>query len=154
MFNKNNRGLALIELMVSISILAILSAIVFANLSDSRVKAKNAKAQEEVTLIYNSVISTEADIGRFPLSQTLLTPAELNSEINFLDGIGMDPWGRSYEYLGCPGPCGSCAAGTCELGAWKTSVCSAGPDGVLQSADNPPVGDDICAYFGNQSTSW
>jgi general secretion pathway protein G len=147
---QKNGGFTLIELLVVISIISFLSSVVFASLSVSRVKAKVAKAKQEIRSIYNGILRYNIEKNTWPgmVSGNLSTSTEWNSawKTGIIDApIPADPWGNQYFYDGNPGA----ANGECATG--NTAVCSSGPDGVdngsFNRADMTSQGDDICIYF-------
>lgn len=66
----DNRGFTLIEVMVSASIIALLAAIVFANVKTARVKAEEAKALQESKQVSTALELYSADVGNYPNSTT------------------------------------------------------------------------------------
>ncbi len=140
------RAFTLVELLVVISIIGLLSSIAVVNLGAARNKAKRAKAQAEVRMLFDAINRYNIDNGSWPGlgSGNLTTAAEWNSawKTGYIDvTINPDPWGTYYFYDGLPNV--ECAPG-------NSSVCSAGPDAVFSSwnrADMTVQGDDICIYF-------
>ena len=150
---RRNEGFTLIELLVVIAIIGLLAAIVWVSLSGARLKAKISKAEAEVNTIYKAVKMLQADTGKYPRVNDINSIDDFKTYLApYIYDITNDPWGNPYFYDGCPEPCGDCADLTwnaiCEPGQWQTSVCSGGPDGVIESQDvEGPVGDDSCVYF-------
>ncbi len=56
----------LIEVLIVISILAIISGIVLSSLQGSREKAKISRARSDIRQIYNAIILLEGDTGEWP----------------------------------------------------------------------------------------
>jgi general secretion pathway protein G len=148
------KSFTLIELLVVIAIIGLLSSIVLVSLSGTRQKAKITKAREEITAIHKAILLMEVQTSVYPAVNNIATSAAFNSYLSsYIGNITDDPWGHSYFYDGCPEPCGSCGSVGCETGIWQTSVCSGGPDGVINSHNRAPINDDICIYFSG-GPSW
>lgn len=84
---KNNRGFTLIELLVVISVISLLSSIVFSALSNARAKARDAQRVSEVKQIQNALELYRAQNGGFPLSTTLNAGAVCGSTV-----VAMSAW--------------------------------------------------------------
>lgn len=67
---KNSRGFTLIELLVTIAIIGIISAVIFALLTGTRNKGKDAKVKAEVTQIKTAVEGYAATNGGYPYADT------------------------------------------------------------------------------------
>lgn len=66
---KNKKGFTLIEVMVSASILALLAAIIFGNVNQSRVKAAEVKAIQEAKSLQTATELYRSDNGQYPASK-------------------------------------------------------------------------------------
>jgi len=150
---RRNEGFTLIELLVVIAIIGLLAGIVWVGLTGARLKAKISKASAETNTIYKAIMMFHADTGKYPRVNDINSVDDFKTYVApYLSDITNDPWGNPYFYDGCPEPCGDCKDSgwdaICEPGQWQTSICSGGPDGVIQSQDvEGPVGDDSCVYF-------
>lgn len=150
---KKEKSFTIIELLVVISVIGLLAGIVWIGLSGIISKARITKAQAEVETIFKAILMLRTDTGKYPRVNDINSIDGFKNYVApYLSDVGNDPWGKSYFYDGCPEPCESCVGpdwnAGCELGVWQTSICSGGPDGIIQSQNVPgPVGDDICLYF-------
>lgn len=68
---KSSRGFTLIELLVVISIISLLSSIVFASLASARVKAQNSARMQSVHQMNNAINLYITDKGHAPLLSDL-----------------------------------------------------------------------------------
>ncbi len=118
-----HRGFSLVEILITISIIGILSSIVLTNLTDSRERAKIAKAQLELRGIRNAVLLLSSDTQLWPggLALDLVGCGASNNEIGdlstdeagivgndgtfdpnwngpYMESIPVDPWGRNYFF--------------------------------------------------------
>jgi len=80
-YSSSKKGLTLIEVMVSTSILALLAAIIFANLNQGRVKAAEVKALQESKSIQTALEFYRLDNNKYPDGGTSITS-------NLSDAIG------------------------------------------------------------------
>jgi len=87
-----NKGYTLIELMISIAIVAILAAIALPNFINYVYKAKVAQAIAEIRMLEKVIWNFELDNGTLPDSL---------GDIQYFDF--RDPWGRPYQYLNIAG---------------------------------------------------
>lgn len=94
-------GFTLVELMVVISIIAILATIVGYNVINSMDDASVAQAQAQIRNFKTALMAYRLKYHRFPSSSEGLD-ALLNNDkgIKFLDSdaIPKDPWGNDYVY--------------------------------------------------------
>lgn len=143
-FLAKQKGFTLIELLVVISIIGLLSTVALTSVNAARTKAKTAKAREEVSKLYQSILRYELDNMAWPPGcNNIDTTAKWNSSwmASYMSGITADPWGTAYFFDGCPDV--ECTAGA-------SSVCSAGPNKTFESqnrADMKTISDDICVFF-------
>jgi prepilin-type N-terminal cleavage/methylation domain-containing protein len=68
MFHESKRGFTLIELLVVISIISLLSSIIFASLNSARVKARDAGRIAQLEQIRNAIELYYNDNGQYPPS--------------------------------------------------------------------------------------
>ena len=115
---KNKKGFTLIELLVVITIIGILAAIIFANITLSRKQARESKAMAEMYSIRTAMEMLYSDTGKFPNGNDAYCPPVVsgNNEVDLsLDSAGLmgndgnytnwngpyvanviDPWGTPY----------------------------------------------------------
>lgn len=102
--NKPRRGQAgftLVELMVVISILAILATIVGYNVINSMDDANVAQAKSQIRQFKTALMAYRLKYNRFPsTSEGLRALLSNDKNIKFLDAndIPKDPWGNEYIY--------------------------------------------------------
>lgn len=80
-------GFTLIELMISIAIVGILSAIAIPNFLSAREKARMIQAVSEIKHLEKEIMRFMGDNGRWPLNL---------GELNWT--APDDPWGNPYQY--------------------------------------------------------
>lgn len=84
--SKKNRGFTLAELLVVIAIIGILSAMIVANVSDSRKKARDAKRKADLKSIQTALeLYANVNSGKFPTTFSELVPTYL-SELKDANG--------------------------------------------------------------------
>ncbi len=95
---SNAAGFTLVELMVVISIIAILATIVGVNVLGQMDEGNVAAAQAQIKNLKTALIAYKLKFKRFPDSLDELVSNSKN--IQFLDPpeIPDDPWGNPYNY--------------------------------------------------------
>ena len=106
--NSNQRGFTLIELMVVITILALLGGIVMPRVIGRLRQAKPEKAKMDLRNIGLALDMYAADNGEYPTTeqglQALITqptspPEPMNWNGPYVDPTKfLDPWGQAYNY--------------------------------------------------------
>lgn len=100
--SRRSGGFTLVEMLVVISIIAILAGILIYNFAGSSDKARVAAAKAQIAQIKNALIEFRSDNGRSPTSlQELVTrPADVKSwkPGGYLEKLPNDPWGTPYQY--------------------------------------------------------
>ena len=161
---KKQKGFTLIELLVVIGIIAVLATFTAISVRSAREKAKVAKAQNNIDVLYTGIGQLMVDTGEWPGHQT---PDEVASgsgnevwdlaaaDAGLLDTDGaylgwsgpyvaavpIDPWGNNYfldtdySVKGNNQPCDGDSG--CRT---VVAIGSFGPDGIGQNQYN---GDDI-----------
>lgn len=81
-------GFTLVELIVSIAILAILTGIAYPLYTGYVEKARNERAESDIIKISMDLAKYDADNGAYPQSLSDLR-----------QGVYIDPWGHPYQYL-------------------------------------------------------
>ncbi|WP_308447416.1 type II secretion system major pseudopilin GspG [Parachitinimonas caeni] len=104
---RHARGFTLIEILVVITILAILGALVVPKIMSRPDEARVAAAKQEIGSINQALKLYKLDNGRYPTSEQGLRalvekptapPAPSNWK-SYLDKLPRDPWGNEYIYL-------------------------------------------------------
>ncbi|WP_374758510.1 type II secretion system major pseudopilin GspG [uncultured Deefgea sp.] len=130
---KASRGFTLIEILVVVSILAILGALIVPKIMDRPNEARIVAAKQDVSSIMAALKLYKLDNGRLPTTEQGLKalvqkpsadPVPMNWKSGgYLEKTPKDPWGQDYVYLN-PGVHG------------EIDVLSYGPEGQA-GADKP-----------------
>ncbi|MDP5240921.1 type II secretion system major pseudopilin GspG [Uliginosibacterium sp. 31-16] len=102
-----NKGFTLIEILVVVSILAILGALIVPKIMDRPNEARVVAAKQDIGSIVSALKLYKLDNGRYPTQaqglQALITkPGELAPNWKsggYLERLPKDPWGNDYLYL-------------------------------------------------------
>lgn len=106
---KKQKGFTLIEILVVVSILAILGALVVPKIMDRPNKARVVAAKQDIQAIVAALKLYKLDNGRFPTNEQGLKaliekpgndPVPNNWKTGgYLEKTPKDPWGNNYLYL-------------------------------------------------------
>ena len=91
--HRLSAGFTLIELMVAISIIAILTSIIYVNFGDARAIARDDVRKSDLSQIQLAVELYRSENGQFPATLDDLVTG------GFLPSVPTDPRGGSYVYL-------------------------------------------------------
>lgn len=103
-----SKGFTLIEILVVVSILAILGALVVPKIMDRPSEARVVAAKQDIGAILSALKLYKLDNGRYPSQdlglQALVTKPSEDQAPNwknggYLDRMPKDPWGHEYIYL-------------------------------------------------------
>lgn len=96
-------GFTLVEILVVVSIIAILSTLVIVKLSGYTDRARVAVAKSHLSQIESAIRAFREDAGRLPISidELITKPADVTNwqEGGYLKGDPADPWGHPYVYI-------------------------------------------------------
>ncbi|MEM9706947.1 MAG: type II secretion system major pseudopilin GspG [Pseudomonadota bacterium] len=105
---QNARGITLIELLVALTILALISAVVVVNVLPERDKAAVRKAGIDIRQIETALDQFRLDIGTYPttgqgLRALVRAPEGMRRADQYRTGgylreTPLDPWGAPYQY--------------------------------------------------------
>ncbi len=138
---RRQRGITLVELLVVLSILALISAIVVVNILPEQDRARVRKAKIDIGIIETALDQYRLDMARYPtieqgLDALRTVPTDVRQPENYRPGgylrggAPLDPWGSPYVYR-IPGERG----GVFDL--------------YSLGADGEPGGDGLDADIGN-----
>lgn len=95
-----NKGFTLIEILVVVSILAILGALIVPKIMDRPSEAKVVAAKQDINSLVAALKLYKLDNGRYPEQdkglQALIGGQGTKS---YLERMPKDPWGHDYVYL-------------------------------------------------------
>jgi len=97
---RRHEGFTLVELMVVISIIAILATVVTVQVLGVRDDANVSAAQAQIVNFKTGLTSYNLAFGHFPTSSEGLDALIHNEKRSFMDAdtIPTDPWGKPYIY--------------------------------------------------------
>ena|ERR1051325_2405204 len=126
---KNQRGITLIEMLVVVTIIAILGAVVATNVFKHPGKARQVAAKQDIDAFIGALTAYNGDVGSFPSTELGLQALRVRPEglANWngpylMKDLPMDPWGHPFLYK-YPGDHGD------------------GPDIISLGADGQPGGE-------------
>lgn len=107
---RRQRGITLVELLVVLSILALISAIVVINILPEQDRARVRKAKIDIGVIETALDQYRLDMTRYPTSEQGLdalrtAPRDVRQPENYRPGgylrggAPLDPWGSTYVYI-------------------------------------------------------
>jgi general secretion pathway protein G len=108
MRRHNSQGFTLIEILVVVSILAILGALIVPKIMDRPSEARVVAAKQDIGALVSALKLYKLDNGRYPAQdqglQALITKPSADQAPNwksggYLDRLPKDPWGHDYIYL-------------------------------------------------------
>jgi general secretion pathway protein G len=95
---RANSGFTLVELMVVISIIAVLAAIVGYNVLSSVDDGNIAAAKAQIKQFDTALVAYKLKFKKFPDSlEGLVNPPEGEPILN-ASSVPLDPWGNPYQY--------------------------------------------------------
>lgn len=125
---SNNGGFTLVELMVVISIIAVLASIVGYKVLNSVDEGNVAAAKAQIKQFETTLVAYKIKFKKFPESLDGLVNPPSGEAIMNAKEIPLDPWGNPYQY---------------QLeGSRKFTIISLGADGA-------PGGEDVDADIRN-----
>jgi general secretion pathway protein G len=136
--NRRRRAFTLVELLLVLSILALLAGLVLPKLAGTGEKAKVKTTIAQIGSFKSALDMFEVENGKYPpgrngLNDLVTKPRYASTDWHqYMDKIPADPWGNAYIYE-CPG----------RHNPNSFDLSSAGPDGV------PGNDDDICNWDRN-----
>ena len=94
----NNSGFTLVELMVVISILAVLAAIVGYNVLNAADEGNVAAAKTQIKQFDNALVAYKLKFKKYPESLDALTSPPSGESLLTYKSVPADPWGNPYQY--------------------------------------------------------
>ena len=95
---SGNSGFTLVELMVVISILAVLAAIVGYNVLNAADEGNVAAAKTQIKGFDNALVAYKLKFKKFPDSLEALASPPTGDSLLSESKIPLDPWGNPYQY--------------------------------------------------------
>ena len=95
---RNDSGFTLVELMVVISIIAVLAAIVGYNVLGSVDQGNIAAAKAQIKQFDTSLVAYKIKFKKFPEDLSALISPPSGDPIMNAKEVPLDPWGNAYSY--------------------------------------------------------
>ena len=170
--NQSLRAFTLVELMVVISIIAVLVALLFPAIKTAMIKAETGKAKATVMSIASAFKALDREYGGWPSSSVMSTPQDLATNLFsnprntvFLEiaskdidsgGYIVDPWKNRYrvafDTTGANSIANPFSSGTPNPIPDNVIVWSRGPDGM--TSDTTDGSSGTTANDADNITSW
>ncbi len=100
MKKRINKGFTLIEILVVVSILAILGALIVPKIMDRPSEAKVVAAKQDINSLVAALKLYKLDNGRYPeQDKGLQALVGGQGAKSYLERMPKDPWGNEYLYL-------------------------------------------------------
>ncbi|MDB6066300.1 MAG: xcpT 11 [Pedosphaera sp.] len=127
---RRRQAFTLVELLLVLTILAILAAIVLPRMAGSGERARIGAAKTQISAFATALDMFEVDSGHYPrgksgLNDLMVQPRDAQNWKQYMDSIPVDPWGQPYVYE-CPG----------KHKPSSYDLSSAGPDGRIGTDDD------------------
>ncbi len=127
---QRQQGFTLVELLLVLTILAILAGIVLPKMTGQGEKAKKNATIAQISSFATALDIFEVEQGHYPkgkngLNDLVVQPRDAQNWHQYLENIPKDPWGNAYVYE-CPG----------KHRPNSYDLSSAGPDGKLGNEDD------------------
>lgn len=133
---RSKKGFTLVELMVVISIIAILSTIGLTVYTQTQKAARDSKKKGDIQEIRKALEQFYAATSSYP---TTIGPSNIDNPTYFPEGnVPKDPAGNSYSY----------SQGTCS-GAVKYVICSTKLENG--NGNNTAIANDPCSAVGGST---
>lgn len=130
---RKNQGFTFIEVLVTISIIAIISAMALATYSRAQKKSRDAKREVDLKQIQIALEMCKTDEGSYPSGDGFLAGSMICGTKTYMSEVPVDPSSPDQDYTYAPGDCGT---GDCysyslcadkELPEDSTSYCVVNP---------------------------
>lgn len=143
---KNLKGFTLVEMLIVISIIAILSGAILAGMGSSRSKARNARIVSDVNTMQLIVENTYSN-GAYPASQGALITATHNTDgSDSTDTIKLNAIITAGKVI-------YCSDGAYHYRVQGTLEAGKDTDDVIKSTVNGPIGTCTCPVTGAAGTN-
>lgn len=107
-FNRYRKAFSLVELLVVITIIAILSVVAYTAVGGQTVKARNSRRMQDISTIQSALEAYFVENGEYPASTQLDPASEPHENFytydwtildkKYISKQPLDPWGMPYAY--------------------------------------------------------
>jgi general secretion pathway protein G len=131
LIRRSNHGFTLVELLLVLSILALLAGLVLPKLTGTKATADKKATVAQIAGFKNALELFEVDNSKYPpgksgLNDLMVKPRYASQDWHqYMEKIPLDPWGNPYIYE-CPG----------RHNPNSFDLSSAGPDGKANTDDD------------------
>ncbi len=99
---RRQMGFTAVEVAVAVFILGLAAVLVAPRIMGETLKAKRARAEEDVAAIADALHRFKVDKGCYPSTAdglAALTQPNRGNPEGYLTGVPADPWGNAYAYF-------------------------------------------------------